>query len=262
MALGQKVRSGEQVTGFRAEIARRAGDSDAFFTFFDGAADEEEAFIRGAWDFSIHIAALLNGLVHAPKEKTALEIGYGGGRLLAAAARHFRHAIGVDVHGETALVRDALARRGIDNVTLHQTDGRHIPLADAAVDVVYSFIVFQHMDAIEVVEDNITEACRCLRPGGVAVFYVGRMSRLSYNNSSRLRLWLDRLIERLPIGAPYRCVEARVNETSLMISNRHLQSRMRAAGFEILRSDVSRRSVPDAGQLYGGQSCVVARKPG
>src|SRR5258708_589853 len=95
---GKSVETRGHIVGFREEIAKASGRSpQEFFTWFDDATDPDDAFVRGAWDFSIHIAQSLAPFLSHPEEKTILEIGHGAGRILATAARHFRHALGVDV---------------------------------------------------------------------------------------------------------------------------------------------------------------------
>ena len=92
----------------------------------------------------------------------------GGGRLLQAACRYFQQGIGVDVHGHQELVNSLLEARGVTNVQLHQTDGRSIPLGEAEVDFIYSFIVYQHLADVEALRQNLREAARVPRSDTVA----------------------------------------------------------------------------------------------
>ena len=106
----------------------------------------------------MHIARPLAGRVTEPETKTVLEIGYGGGRLLAAASRAFGKAVGVDVHDCRTTVSAELGRLGVSNVELHCSDGRTLPVSDQSVDVVYSFIVLQHLERLEVHRALLAEA--------------------------------------------------------------------------------------------------------
>ncbi len=129
--IGKKIETRGHVTGFREEIAKaRASSYDTFFTWFDFAESKDAAFVRGAWDFSIHVALPLAPYLEKTADKKVLDIGYGGGRMLAAAARHFGQAAGVDIHGESALVSEELAARGVRNCELFTTDGKTLPLPD------------------------------------------------------------------------------------------------------------------------------------
>ncbi|TMK26818.1 MAG: class I SAM-dependent methyltransferase, partial [Actinobacteria bacterium] len=132
---------------------------------------------RGYWDFALHI--LTPGVARRiadPGSLTALEIGYGGGRLLNAAASFFGRAIGIDVHDEAESVSALLADCGRRNVELHQTDGRGIPLPDETIDFVYSFIVLQHLPSLDAFRRYVEETHRVLRPGGIAQLYFGKLA--------------------------------------------------------------------------------------
>src|SRR5687768_6896345 len=93
---------GSHIHGFREELGKLSGDDEAFFGWFNNQASFAEAHFSGAWDFAWHVAGPLarhlNRSVTADGGMTALEIGCGGGRLLAHAARFFPRVIGVDIH--------------------------------------------------------------------------------------------------------------------------------------------------------------------
>jgi SAM-dependent methyltransferase len=106
--------------------------------------------VNGAWDFAIHIATPeVRFHLGNPHEKVALEIGCGGGRLLAAASQYFRRVIGLDIHTRLDWVRQHLAGRGIQNCDVIRGDGATIPVPDHSVDFVYSFIVLHHLQSFE-----------------------------------------------------------------------------------------------------------------
>ena len=101
-----------QAAGFRDEIAQAArGRPDDFFTWLNAAADAEDSFQRGAAEYSSHIGCHLDR--HLDARRVILEIGYGGGRLLACAALTADTAVGIDVHDEGDLVAAELRRRGV-----------------------------------------------------------------------------------------------------------------------------------------------------
>lgn len=76
-----------------------------FWGFFDQRGkDLNEQLVRGQWDMALQILRdPAPRYLRQTTDKTALEIGYGGGRLLAAAARYFKFVYGVDVHQRSAL---------------------------------------------------------------------------------------------------------------------------------------------------------------
>lgn len=251
------------VVGFREAIAQAARhDEDVFFGWFDHADDKESSFIRGSWDFLWHIAQPLAPYLTKPETKTALEIGHGGGRLLAAAGRCFQFVIGVDIHDENDKVHLALRDRGIRNAQLFKTEGDRLPIGSEHVDCVYSFIVLQHVETYAVFKRYFEEAFRVLKPGGLAVVYFARRYRWSFNHPSRFLYVVDRLAEPLLLWKGYEELPAPVNSTNLRVSLRHGRSLARAVGFKVMRTLVSRRRVPDGAALYGGQHGLLLQKPG
>lgn len=187
MATGKEIEKRGHVVGFREEIAKSAAASDdEFFTWFDNAKDKDAAFVRGSWDFMVHIALPSSTFLTTPEEKVALAIGHRGGRMLSTASRYFRDVIGVDIHENNEKVENELKRRGINNCTLFKTEGMEIPIDRNSVDLVYSFIVLQHVERMEVFKNYLNEAYRVLKPNGIAVLYFGRKYTVSINRSSRV----------------------------------------------------------------------------
>lgn len=227
--------------------AARAGGADEFQNWFNRSASVEESLRRGFWDFAVHVLtpSVVRRLAD-PGSLTALEIGYGGGRLLNAAASYFGRVVGVDVHEEAEAVGELLAAIGRDNVELLHTDGRTIPLPDASIDVVYSFIVLQHLPSLDVFRTYVDESHRVLRPGGVAQLYFGRLTG------------------RNPLRRMREIPDAPVNHVSLELAPRHAARLCRQAGFDVVGRGVSHKNVPDGyPDAVGGQAYVtlVKRRP-
>ena len=254
-----------QIPGFRAEIGSVAADENAFFGWFNGHGSFEESYYSGAWDFAWHIACpLARHWVVPPLAgggTCALEIGCGGGRLLQHAARFFPRVIGVDIHDELDVVGSKLRELGVHNAELRQSDGRSLPCRDGEVDVVYSFIVFQHLATIDVLLAYLRDTYRVLKPGGVAVLYMGRWRMSARPTQSRVALGLDLLLERwrLPVG--FIESDSAVNSTNLRVSRRYIRAQARGMGFVPLMTCVSRRQVPVGTRSFGGQHGFVLGKP-
>lgn len=207
--------------------AARAEGADAFQAWFDDSSSEEDSIRHGFWDFALHVLTpAACARIARPGEATALEIGYGGGRLLNAAATFFGRAIGIDVHGEAPTVEEFLRRQGRENVALVQSDGASIPVEDGSVDFVYSFIVLQHLPDHGAFVSYLRETRRVLRPGGTAQLYYGRLA----SRNPRRR---------------YREIQAQVNHVSLELAPRHARRLARDAGFAVLAEQVSYKRVPD-----------------
>lgn len=161
---------------WRENISAHGEDDASFLSYFDTASGVEEAFMQGQWDFAHHVLKpTAIPLIGEPFEATALEIGFGGGRLLAASSRYFSHVYGVDIHEEFERVDGLLRQRGVENVTLLKGDGKTLPVEDRSIDFVYSFIVLQHLPSIDILQAYLAEVKRVLRPGRPACLYVGHL---------------------------------------------------------------------------------------
>jgi len=107
-----------------------------------------------------------------PQQMRALEIGCGAGRLTRALAEVFGEVHGVDISREMIhLAQEALADK--PNIVLHNNNGMDLSfLADASFDFAFSFIVFQHIPSVEIIENYVREVHRVLRPGALFKFQV------------------------------------------------------------------------------------------
>ena len=102
--------------------------------------------------------------------KDLLEVGCGTGLILKEVAEEARTALGVDL--SQGMLRHAQAR-GLGVV---QGEATTIPFASESFDVVCSFKVLAHVEALE---DSLAEMSRLLRPGGhlLAEYYNRRSLR-------------------------------------------------------------------------------------
>jgi SAM-dependent methyltransferase len=99
----------------------------------------------------------------------AVEIGSGLGRNCVALAERFSDVVGLDVSPEMVARARELVRDS--RISFMTGDGFSLwPIADASVDLVLSFTVFQHIPRVDVIESYLREAARVLRPGGVLAF--------------------------------------------------------------------------------------------
>jgi ubiquinone/menaquinone biosynthesis C-methylase UbiE len=262
MVTGEKIETRGHIIGFREEIDRTARQGrDAFFTWFDSAQNTDVAFLRGQWDFMVHIGLPLSKYISNPEDKIALEIGHGGGRILLAACRSFRKAIGIDVHNNNKLVEAELKSRGASNFELFRTDGSTMPVEDLTVDIVYSFIVLQHVEKIDVFKRYLEETYRVLKSRGIAILYFGRKCFCSLNSSSYFGYLIDCFLERLLLRKGFEELPAKVNCKNLIISLRYAEKLTKRCGFLTLKKCVSHKKVPDGISLYGGQHGLILKKP-
>ena len=96
-----------------------------------------------------------------------LEIGCGTGRVTEFFAGDFKHVYAADIsRSMIEQARERLAK--FPNIELIETNGFEYPIVSNAVDLVFSYIVFQHMPNKEIIEKNLCEIGRILRVGGIA----------------------------------------------------------------------------------------------
>lgn len=143
-----------------------------FHKFFDIDETVSDALKRGFIDFSHRIfTSDFYEVLGDPRDKTALEIGFGGGRLLNAASNYFGKVIGVDIHECFDRTTEILEREGCKNFELvHRDNIQTIP--DNSIDFVYSFIVFQHFSHWSEAEFYISQIERVLKVGGCGILYM------------------------------------------------------------------------------------------
>ena len=160
-----------QVKKSWVETPRQFEDMVSFLNWFDATKSIEDTLSRAKADW-VGRFKKFNYFTSLPKS-VAIEIGFGGGRLLTQASLDFREVYGVDVHENFDMSRKFLKSQNVNNATLlHQERIDEIP--DASIDFIYSFIVFQHFDSMSEVDFYLTQINRLLSPSGVAHIYFGK----------------------------------------------------------------------------------------
>ena len=133
------------------------GHGEDTATFWDsGVADVERLVLRG---------------VELGRGAAVLEIGCGMGRLLRPFVERASRVIGLDISREM-IARARQSLPAVPQLELYATDGSLRPVADATVDFVYSFIVFQHIPVKAAICRYLREAGRVLRRGGLLRFQI------------------------------------------------------------------------------------------
>ena len=180
---------------------------------------------------------------------------------MAAAAQSFGKAVGIDIHENAELVKKELAARGINNIELYSSDGMTIPLPDCSIDFVYSFIVLQHVEKVQVFESYLVDSMRVLKPGGYGILYFGRKARHSINRKSPMLFALDTILENLWLPKGYLEFAAEVNHTNLVVTRSYAKRMARSIGLQVLGFTSSHKNVPNGFDYYGGQHGMIVRKP-
>jgi uncharacterized protein (TIGR03437 family) len=114
-----------------------------------------------------------------------LEIGCGIGRMTKHLAAIFGEVHSTDVSGE--MIRQAGQRLShLPNVHLHETSGVDFAaLPDDYFDVAFSAYVFQHVPDKAVIESNIRDAFRVVKPGGILRIHTNGVEAESYAEAAK-----------------------------------------------------------------------------
>jgi SAM-dependent methyltransferase len=140
------------------------------------------------------VASALDWAAPLPGSGRAVEIGCGVGRFTAALAPRFERVDAVDVSATMIALATRLALP--ENVSLHVGSGRDLEgLPDAAYDLAFSHLVFQHIEDGSVIASYLREIARVLAPGGVAALQFD--SRPAAALSTVLHALPDPLLPRL-----------------------------------------------------------------
>lgn len=99
------------------------------------------------------------------KEGVCLEIGCGIGRMTEFIADLFQKTIGIDISGE--MIKQARYRLVGNDITLLESDGEKVDVADESIDFAFSYIVFQHFKTKKMLESNFKEVYRVLKSNGM-----------------------------------------------------------------------------------------------
>jgi len=157
-----------------SEAPKRTKNMLEYQNWFDSCESIEKSISSGFIDFSHKIFTEdLYKIVGDPREKTCLEIGFGGGRLLNASSRFFKECIGVDILNPESIskTKKYLESNNVNNVKLfHREDCSSIE--DESIDFAYSFIVFQHFSSFEEVKKYFSLFNRVLKKGGCAKIFL------------------------------------------------------------------------------------------
>lgn len=182
-----------------------------------------------------------------PGRRRAVEIGCGVGRICRALAEEFDEVVGVDISPNMV----ARARELVpdERVRFVVGDGTSLPtVADASVDLVLTYTVFQHVTDDAVIASYLHDCRRVLRPGGLLV--------AQWNGQDRATWWALRRrlrVIRARLGLAPR--HARAREAAPFLGTRVPVDRMRAA---LRDAGLVAERITGGGTLF---SWVWARRP-
>ena len=165
----------------REDWNARAREDAGYFVAFGRRYSDDVQFFATATEVINRLEWVLSRVPLAERGNwRALEVGCGPGRLMRPMSRHFVEIHGVDVSDEMiALSKEKLA--DIPNARTYVTDGSTLPMFDdESFEFVYSYAVFQHIPAREVIVSYLREIHRVMKTGGLAVLHFnGLINRLA-----------------------------------------------------------------------------------
>lgn len=131
--------------------------------------DESELQMTGQEDYEKHVVKepAFSNLHKNANSLVVLDIGSGIGRLSEYFAKDFAAVHGIDI---SPTMVDIARRRlsGLSNTSFTTTDGVSIPFDSDSFDLIFSYLVFQHIDNMRDIERYFSEINRTLKPGGIA----------------------------------------------------------------------------------------------
>jgi len=250
--------------GFKNEIKNNIDrGKEAFFTWFDGGDTVDGSFEKAEGIFKRLMLPWAERFYTTTRfdmsNKTSLDIGYGGGGQVLAASKHFKYALGVDVHEEIEFVESELKRRtkGKEgNIALFTGDGKTLPIDDNKVDFVSSWLTFLHLGTMEIVEGYLKEMYRVMIEEAIAVLFFTRLVRgkniqtlVEYENDLKLE-------NEHPLGYREGGPLTRVNRPNIVISRWKMEELVKKNNFKLLNTTFSHD-----GDLIYGQHGIVIQKP-
>jgi SAM-dependent methyltransferase len=187
----------------REDWDRRAGeDAEAFIYTRDSAADAHDFVSSGEANYNQLVRPYLPILLRGRPacQCRIVEIGCGIGRMTEWFARQFGAVDALDV---SPVMIEGARRRLADlpNITFHTGNGSDLaPLADCSADLVFSYIVFQHIPSREAIAGYVRDAARVLKDGGAFKFQVNGDQSPAYAGHQR-DTWLGEVFSEAEVSA-------------------------------------------------------------
>jgi SAM-dependent methyltransferase len=202
----------QPIKRMREDWNNRAREDARFYIACGHRNEGDEAFQKHAEDVVAFIRRDLSWLPPGQPESSLrfLEIGCGIGRLMS----HLGHDCG-EIHGVD--ISDEMIQQGrawlswMPHAHLHHAPHSDLrDFEDGSFDFIYSYAVFQHIPAPELIWRYLSDAARVLRTGGVLTAQVNTLpvERESYDTWSGAILQADQLVAQCQAnGLVLRAVE-------------------------------------------------------
>jgi ubiquinone/menaquinone biosynthesis C-methylase UbiE len=155
--------------------------------------NKAQPYLGNEWKNEEDFLSLLEK--YSSREKNALEIGCGGGRITARGVKLFKHIYAADLSEE--MLRKSRQAVASTNVTFHKLDGFTLnDFSDGMVDHVYSHDVLVQLSSIQIYP-YLREIKRVLKAGGVGLVSVyDFVDQFELFKQWSLKFWNER---KLPV---------------------------------------------------------------
>jgi ubiquinone/menaquinone biosynthesis C-methylase UbiE len=206
---------------------KRGGRWDVADFFATGDPEMERVMSR--------VAGL--GLPHG--RQAALDFGCGVGRVTRAMTTWFSHCVGLDV---SSVMIDGAKRlnEGMPGLTFVHNERTDLGIfADQSFDLVFSYVVLQHLPGTAQVDGYLREFVRVLRPGGLLVFQLP--SEISLRHRLQPRRRAHTFLRR--VGIPRRVLRERLGLhpiRMLSVPEHLVRSTIESAGAEVVDVETTR----------------------
>jgi SAM-dependent methyltransferase len=145
--------------------ARARENARAYINWPEVPNEEEAFFASGKVDYKRYVTPYLAKVKFDPRDKAALEIGCGIGRIARWMSQDFASYTGVDV--STEMVAKAQSYNVPRTRFLDVSGGDLEGVADESIDFAFSFAVFQHVPSRDAIFGYFRETARVLKHGGI-----------------------------------------------------------------------------------------------
>jgi SAM-dependent methyltransferase len=186
----------------REDWDRRAReDAEAFIYTRDSASDSNDFVRSGEANYNQLVRPYLPILLRGQPahDCRVVEIGCGIGRMTEWFAADFGFVDALDV---SPAMLEAARRRlhHLPNIAFHAGTGSDLaPLADASADLVFSYIVFQHIPSRAAIEGYVCDAARVLKDGGAFKFQLNGDQSPAYLAHQR-DTWLGEVFSQADVA--------------------------------------------------------------
>lgn len=148
--------------------------------------DSDSFFQSGENDYRALVDPILKRVGFNPEGKIILELGCGAGRMTRSFAGRFKTVYALDISSEM-LKRGQQLMPGASNVVWQLSNGCDFAnVATESADLVFSYLVLQHLPTEQLVSKFVSEIVRILRPDGVFLFQFNSLTRPAMNLKGRV----------------------------------------------------------------------------